>query len=121
VLSSKKIETWHLDPEVLQALVAERRPMSYADLVDCVYLAYSDGPAHIQIVADKNNYYINHLEDLPQIWNDASFIHLVRDGRDVACSYLEVGQLASTSPYKPRFPKELSEIAREWSLNVDRI
>lgn len=121
VLKCKKMETWQLDKDALVSLIEVRNPTSYSDLVDCVYLCYASKREKIKIIVDKNNYYIKHLDDLVKIWNDAIFIHLVRDGRDVACSYLGVNSLSTSSKYKPSLPSEIDEIASEWSTNVSNI
>lgn len=122
ILSSKKIDTWNLDRARLrQELMAIPRKQ-YSDLVDSVYLAYARKSMKAPtIIVDKNNYYIYHLKDLPRIWPDALYLHIVRDGRDVACSYLEVNTLQTDSPYKPDLPTSLEMIAREWHQNNQNI
>jgi len=121
VLSSKKIETWDLDAAILRAQIEKHKPQNYAELTSLVYLCYKENTSTIKVVADKNNYYINHLEDLPKIWEDAIYIHVIRDGRDVACSYLDIEKLETMSKYKPRLENNIKEIAKEWEDNNQRI
>ena len=118
VLQSKKIETWNLEQESLVKAILDRTPSNYAQLCLIVYLEYARiRKSEPEVIVDKNNYYIHHLDVLEKIWPDALYIHLIRDGRDVACSYLDVKELNSTSPYKPKLSTNISEIAQEWNLN----
>lgn len=118
LLTSRKIETWHLDKNSLILFLQQHHPSSYGELSLLVYLFWANSRGrNPQVVVDKNNYYIRHLPQLEAIWPDARYIHLVRDGRDVACSYQEVSKLDSTSPYRPILPVAVNEIAKEWREN----
>ncbi len=117
IFSSKKIELWKINKEFVLSIILKEEPANYNELVQCIYLAYKKEYNKVEVIADKNNYYINHLDDLPRIWPKAKYLHLIRDGRDVACSYSEVTRLDSHSPYKPKLPVSISEIAEEWQRN----
>ncbi len=116
--TSKKIETWNLDYAKIKESMKDNLPATYAELSSLVYAAYALGRnKNISIWGDKNNYYIAHLKEVAEIYPDAYFIHIVRDGRDVACSYLNIATLDTASPYKPKLPDEIVHIAQEWSDN----
>lgn len=116
--TSKKIEEWSLDFEKLKNEIIKTKPENYARLGELVYLSYArQKEKDPKIIADKNNYYINHLNDLKEIWQDAKFIFIIRDGRDVACSYINLDKLKTDSPYKPKLSTEITKIAREWLDN----
>ena len=117
LFSSKKIETWELNREKLKNFIIAKNPADYGALVACVYLSYESQPDNIRVIADKNNYYISHIPELKAIWPDAKYIHLIRDGRDVACSYIDVDKLKTISPYKPTLPVNIEQIALEWIEN----
>jgi hypothetical protein len=117
LLKSKKIELWKLERDKLESIILNERPENYNQLIQCIYLAFGTNNTEVKVIADKNNYYIKHLDDLPKIWPDAKYLHIVRDGRDVACSYLDVLKLNSNSPYKPNFPENIVQIAEEWERN----
>lgn len=121
VQNSKKFETWYLQNDEIKKIITNYRPKNYAELVTCVYLAYAENPSQVSIVADKNNYYINHIEGLPKIWPQAKYIHLIRDGRDVACSYKGIKEVQADSKYIPKLPTDIKEIAEEWKENNRRI
>jgi hypothetical protein len=116
--SSKKIPNWHLDFEILKQRIIDLKPQDYATLGEIVYLLFAEQKGKNPIlIADKNNYYINHLNDLNEIWPTAKYILVVRDGRDVACSYINMEKLVTDSPYKPKLSTDISTIAKEWVDN----
>jgi len=120
--TSRKIETWMLNFDELRYSIRERAPSTYGELVACVYLSYARlRGKEPHVIADKNNYYISHLSTLAKVWPDARYILLVRDGRDVACSYRAVANLRSESPYKPRLSVNIADIANEWKVNNERV
>lgn len=121
LFTSKKIETWQLNEEELYSIIRNEQPVDYNELTSCVYLAYGVKRERAKLLVDKNNYYIHHLDWLKQMWPNAMFIHLVRDGRDVACSYRGVHKLKTTSNFKPQLPQCIEEIAEEWTQNNHRI
>lgn len=122
LLSSKKIETWCLNRNDLIDFLRRKKPADYESLSALVYEYYAcmvnKTPS---VIIDKNNYYIHHLSDLKLIWPNAFYIYLIRDGRDVACSYLNIKKLKTNSPYKPSLPSSIEKIAAEWDTNNRRI
>lgn len=113
---SKKIETWNLNYNLLREDIVKCKPSSFGGLGAQVYLAYAlQKNKKVTVIVDKNNYYVYHLSELKEIWNDAKYIFMVRDGRDVACSYKALKNLDSNSSYKPRLPVDIDGIAMEWN------
>ncbi|WP_369997271.1 sulfotransferase [Winogradskyella sp.] len=113
--TSKKIETWNLNYAELEELISTNLPKSYKDLTSQVILQYGiQNGKSPRILGDKNNYYINHLELLNKIYPDAKYLIIVRDCRDVVCSYLNVNALSSESKYKPEFPDTIEAMALDW-------
>ena len=122
LFASRKFETWELVPEDLREGIAQERPATYADLCAAVYRAYGRSIGkEFRVWGDKNNFYLHHLGELAELYPESRFLHVVRDGRDVACSYREVMTQGSTSPYAPRLPVDIGSIASEWSANVAAI
>ena len=113
ILSSKKIEDW--DQRRIQLDNLFTLPLSsYAEVFTKLYQSYTGKP----IVGDKNNYYINHLELIGSIYPTSKYIHLVRDGRDVACSYKGIKELDQSLKYLPNVPFDIKSIADEWRENI---
>lgn len=118
----KKFETWSLSPEFIRERIEETRPANYSTLCSVVYSAYGLSLGKkFSIWGDKNNFYLQHLEELLELFPNARFLHIVRDGRDVACSYREVMRGQSNSPYAPHLETNIRSIAHEWSSNVSRV
>ncbi len=118
LLSSKKIEGWNLKRNEIKKNIIEKQPTTYLELVTLIYKIYTNK----SIIGDKNNYYIKHLDEINIITQNPKFIHLVRDGRDVACSYLKIKELEKSSYlYLPSVSNDINEIANEWSNNITKI
>lgn len=116
--SSKKIETWNLDYTELNQLIITSKPKNYAELSLSVLQQFCDQQNKNAIyLGDKNNYYIHHLDVIKQIFPLAKYIAIIRDGRDVACSYKNINILKTTSKYKPILPSDIESIAKEWGKN----
>ncbi len=118
ILSSKKMETWGLDKSELFTFLKTKKAKSYAEITAmvCEFFAQSKGRKSSRW-GDKNNYYINHLPLIHEIYPEAIFIFIIRDGRDVACSYRKIKDSGSKATYVPKLPYEIEAIAEEWSQN----
>lgn len=116
ILSSKKVEDWGLTEKDLLKCFKEK-PKNYIEVFKLIYQNYTNK----KIVGDKNNYYINELNKLSKVYNNTKYIHLVRDGRDVACSYLKIKDLEQDLKYIPKLPSKTKVIAEEWNQNIIKI
>jgi hypothetical protein len=79
---------WRGDPPRIDELVPEGDAVTPARLVDALYTAYADQHGAARW-GDKTPTYTSHIDLLHRIFPKASFIHLIRDGRDVAVSVLD--------------------------------
>ncbi|MBL4586795.1 MAG: sulfotransferase [Flavobacteriales bacterium] len=121
VLGSKKIETYELDKENLIEHINQIRPKSYSELSACIPISYASSKP-IKRWGDKNNYYIHHIPLIKDIYPNARFIHITRDGRDVASSYLELSNSFSKgTKYLPNFPSGIEAISTAWTKNIATI
>jgi hypothetical protein len=122
VLESRKIEFWDIDIGELSIFLQNNSPTDYASATSLVYALYAlKHKGRITRWGDKNNYYLHHISRLKALFPGAVFIHIVRDGRDVACSYLELKKLRTQSPYAPKLPGTVEAIAQEWRDNLTEI
>lgn len=116
--ASKKFETWRLDTDLLSNEILMTRPENYTDLVQCVYQSYAKSQSKLPLIlGDKNNYYINHLDELDQVFQKKIIIHIVRDGRDVVTSYRGVNKLSPDLIYLPKLSTDIDSIAKDWHIN----
>ena len=119
---SRKFETWGITRAQVESTLTGHAPQGFGDACDAIYRLYcrhSGKPTATW--GDKNNYYLSHVTTLKAIFPQARFIHIVRDGRDVACSYREVMRLGSDSPYRPALPVAIGEIAAQWAQDIHTI
>lgn len=118
VSASRKFETWGLPRERLGRELAKRQYDNYPQMAAAVHLAYGTFRGKTpKVLLDKNNYYISDAQNVAAAFPDGRFVHLVRDGRDVACSYLELAKRSINSEYRPRLPVDIGAVAREWRNN----
>lgn len=116
--TAKKIDSWDLNFDKLEEHLLNVAPASYAHLVDEVYSFFaSQHHTSRQLWGDKNNFYLNHIKEIIEIFNQARFIHIIRDGRDVACSYKELNNKKIHSDFAPKLTNSIKEIAKEWQEN----
>lgn len=117
--NSKKIETFSLSREKLRKIILDSTPSEYSSLCSIIYENYakSKGCESAEIWGDKNNFYITKIDELACIFEQTVFVHIIRDGRDVACSYKELNRKNIQSLYRPILPNDIEEIALEWHYN----
>lgn len=119
VYHAKKFETWQISYDSLLATIAYYQPKDYRELCLCVYLTYAHSSGKdVSLVGDKNNYYLDKLDLIQQHFPDSKKIFIVRDGRDVACSYLQLKQEEIKPEYFPNLTSEIPEIAKEWARSA---
>jgi hypothetical protein len=122
LVSSKKFETWNLDAQSLLQEIRKTKPSDYSALVSLIYTIYARArkPAFTRW-GDKNNFHVQHVNDLRALFPNAQFVHIIRDGRDVACSYRDLGKKEMQSAYAPRLHTDIAAIASEWNKNVEAV
>ncbi len=122
VLASRKFETWELTKEHLLAELEHAPVQDYRDAVTRVVQAYARSKGRsVQCWGDKNNYYVTQVDALKALFPDASFLHIARDVRDVACSYRELMGRSIDSKYKPVLSVDVAAIAAEWVENNSNV
>lgn len=120
LLACRKFDTWNLESDTLNAAITRDLPADYASLCACVVYTYAAAQGRSpRFWGDKNNFHIAHIGDLHRIYPSARFLHITRDGRDVACSYRSVMSQGSESRYAPRLNTSAEDIAREWTSNIE--
>lgn len=118
----RKYETWDLSDEKIVEQIQLRQPQNYSELVTCVYLAYvSEYKPTARFWGDKNNFHMVHVNDISGMFPQCRFVHIVRDVRDIACSYRELATLETNSPYRPNLPSSVESIASQWNENIGAV
>jgi hypothetical protein len=89
------------------------------DLIDLVY-RHLLGASGKQRLGDKTPHYFAVIPELVTLYPDTKFIHLVRDGRDVAISWIDAGWQRY---YEPGFewPMAMAALDRDLAAYPDRV
>ena len=107
----KRFRTWDLPISVvadeLRATAADASQVEYPEAIAAAFRAYARVGGKSRW-GDKTPRYVEHLELLSELFPTARFIHLIRDGRNVALSYANV----------PFGPKTVGKAAALWSKRV---
>ncbi|MFC1620018.1 sulfotransferase [Candidatus Neomarinimicrobiota bacterium] len=120
VLAAEKMKFWNLDAADLTCFLLHTGARSYHDLVAGVYRFYAQRqkPA-CRLWGDKNNFHLNHIPKIHRLFPAARFLHIVRDGRDVACSYISLQDVRGH--YAPNLPQIVAGAAQQWHTNLAKI
>lgn len=123
LFSSTKFETWELDRIELERFLHIRKPLFYSELVADVYIYYGlKNDKEAAFWGDKNSLWVEKLPVLYLLFNEAKFIHIVRDGRDIATSYINLNRhVGGGSKYFPKLPTQIEQIAELWNNNIRSI
>ena len=104
---------WELSPDdVAQRL---RPGMTTGAAIAAVFEAYANGRGKARW-GDKTPLYMQYLPLLERLFPDARFVHLVRDGRDAALSFLAVPAGIMTEGWG--YPRDAAGFACQWASEV---
>jgi len=122
LFTSKKFEFMELDRQGLFDFLNKQQPRNYADISQMIYKYHAiKAGKETALIGDKNNFHLKHIADLDQLFPKAKFVHIIRDGRDVATSYIDMSKIDSQSDYRPRLPSAVADIATEWHNNIHSV
>jgi hypothetical protein len=85
VLAHESFRRWNLDPQWARATIEADAPANYPDAIRACFAAYARAQGKPRY-ADKTPIFISQIPLLSELFPEAVFVHLVRDGRDVALS-----------------------------------
>jgi hypothetical protein len=100
---------WRTEPLDPDAFVDQLPDLTPATFLNSLYSAYAALYGATRW-GDKSPIYTHHVPLLAEIFPDAQFVHLIRDGRDAALSTL--------ATYPDRFYVDLYFAARSWRSRV---
>lgn len=109
----ERVASWGLTPADVAAQLPERP--SFAQAIQAIFKAYAVAHGKERF-GDKTPAYMQRLDLLERAFPDAQYVHLVRDGRDAALSFVAMRR-------KPRFnwarPRGVLSFAAQWRLEVE--
>lgn len=110
-LSNRAVD-WALDPDALTWHLTTAAPCSFAHAVEIIYRQYLERSLGAKPRwGDKTTGYLEYLDQVGGYFPDATYVHIIRDGRDVAASFKRVGHLRD----------DVRLAALEWVTSVERI
>lgn len=119
---TKKISNWNINWISLENYISEAHPNNYQELINHIYLYYATkANKPVKYWGDKNNFYLNFIKEIKEVFPNALFIHIIRDGRNIACSYKKLNSQSIKSPDAPKLSNNIKEIAHEWKTNIQTI
>ncbi len=95
VVANASWRRWGIPPDEGRAALVDPPPASFAAMVRRAYAGWAAHEGKPRY-ADKTPMHVLHLRRLGRMFPEARFVHLVRDGRDVALSYRSVAWGPST-------------------------
>ncbi len=108
-----RVREWGVTPEDVRTRLPEGA--RFADVIDAVYRSFAEARGKRRY-GDKTPSYMQHLGLLDRVFPGGQYVHIVRDGRAAALSFLAMSR-------KPRFnlgrPRRLAEFASAWRLEVE--
>lgn len=81
-------QQWGLPPAEVRQYLQDRRPSGYPEGIRCVFELYARREGK-ERYGDKTPDYVTDITMLAELFPEARFIHVIRDGRDVASSWLD--------------------------------
>ncbi len=99
-----------LDEAVVREALGADRPLTTADAIRSVMASYADRESK-PLYGDKTPGYVIHLELLGTVFPEAKFVHIIRDGRDVALAYVDRDEWG---------PSSVADAAHNWKSRVGR-
>jgi LPS sulfotransferase NodH len=104
---------WGLEPD---AVAARLRPgMPAGEAIAAVFATYAAERGKARW-GDKTPLYMQHLPVLERLFPDARYVHLIRDGRDAALSFLSVPAGLMTEGWG--HPRDARGFACQWATEV---
>jgi hypothetical protein len=100
--------SWDTQIEDVRAQLTGMTTVAYPEAIEAAYMAYAQN-RNKKRYGDKTPRYIEDLPLLSRLWPEARFVHLVRDGREVALSYADV----------PFGPSTVAKAATLWKERVE--
>ena len=107
------LREWEVDPGDVRARL--RPGMSVGEAIGAVYETYAAARGKPRW-GDKTPMYMQHLGLLERLFPQALYVHLVRDGRDAAVSFLQMPAGIVTESWG--HPTSAAGFARQWGTEV---
>jgi sulfotransferase family protein len=121
LLAHLKFAMFRLSAEDLISLARSRQPISYASFVTGIFDLYGKA-RNKKRVGNKTPDSVRRMDTLHALWPRARFVHLIRDGREVALSLMNWPKVHNKKPgtFSTWKDDPVTTAALWWELNVRR-
>jgi hypothetical protein len=102
-----RFQLWRLPVDAVREELGRTARAPYPEIMTAAYTAYARSRDKTRW-GDKTPRYVQHIPLLAELFPDARFVHIIRDGRNVALSYADV----------PFGPKTVARAASLWASRV---
>jgi hypothetical protein len=109
VLSHRRWTDLHIEEDLLAQRIAAIEPFDFGEAVRALYGLYAEKFGKSRW-GDKTPQYRNRMRVIQELLPEAHFIHIIRDGRDVALSVKDLWFGASS----------VEEAARRWRRGIEK-
>jgi Sulfotransferase family len=108
ILTTEEVAWWNVPEDAVWRRLRRLESPGFGGVVEAIFAAYADTQGKRRW-GDKTPIYVTSIPLIAQLFPTARFIHLIRDGRDVALSYLSI----------PSGPDNVWQAARRWRRDVN--
>jgi hypothetical protein len=116
LLAYKRFPRMGLDPADVRGLIDDDAPLPYTRFVTALFDLYGKQQGKA-VVGDKTPSYVRRIPTLHALWPGARFVHLIRDGRDVALSTL-AREKSKLRAFRTWHEHPLATVAVWWDSRV---
>jgi hypothetical protein len=109
----RRVVDWDLPLDKLRARLRDGMPVGEA--IGAVYAVYAEEQGKPRW-GDKTPMYMQNLRLLERLFPDARYVHLIRDGRDAALSFLSMPRGIMTETWMQ--PRSTADFACQWRTEV---
>jgi Sulfotransferase family len=109
----KTVREWGVPLDKLRARLSEGMPIARA--IAAIYEVHAEEQGK-QRWGDKTPMYMRHLSLLRRLFPDALYVHLIRDGRDAALSFLAMPEGVAFETWA--HPRSVADFACVWRTEV---
>jgi Sulfotransferase family len=122
VIADRRFTNLKVAPEDVTALLDSDSAVPYASFVSALFDLHARGRGK-RLAGDKTPAYVRNIPTLHSLWPEAKFVHLIRDGRDVALSVAGWSRAESAAGRFTTYadePVATTAVWWEWNVRVGR-
>jgi hypothetical protein len=110
LVEDRRWTDFHLDADALRERLEATEPFEAGPAIGAFYELYAEREGKVRW-GDKTPNYVDRMREIESVLPQARFIHLIRDGRDVALSRIKRSL---------KQPPPIARVARNWKRRVRR-